>query len=356
MILNRREWLATGATGLAALRCLPSEAGTKAAGGPKRLGVVTYSYGLRLAADRASGIAGLADPLAFLEHCHRQGAGGIQHGIGIRDKPYTAKLREKVEAYQMFLEGSVRLPQDRADVERFDNEVRIAKEVGATVLRTVLLTGRRYETFATATAFRQWADRSYQSLVLAEPVAARHDVRLAVENHKDYRAGELVEILKRLSSRHVGACVDTGNNLALLEDPLETVETLAPWAYTTHLKDMGVKEYEDGFLLAEVPLGEGILDLKKIVGILRRARPEIRFNLEMITRDPLKIPCLTPKYWTTFENLPGRYLAQTLALVRQRKASQPLPRVSGLTREQQLSAEENNVQKCLAYARKHLEL
>src|SRR5262249_18069033 len=157
------------------------------------------------------------------------------------------------------------------------------------------------------------------SLTLAEPVVARHGVRLAVENHKDLRADELVGVLKRLGSRHVGACVDTGNSIALLEDPLETAEALAPWAFTTHLKDMGVQEYEEGFLLSEVPLGEGFLDLKRVVGVLRRARPEVRFNLEMITRDPLKVPCLAPKYWATFADLPGRHLARTLALVRKHK-------------------------------------
>jgi sugar phosphate isomerase/epimerase len=324
------------------------------ADGEKRLGVVAYSYSLRLAADRAGKVPGLADPLAFLEHCHQRGAGGIQTGIGARDQTYTAGLRARAASYRMFVEGSVRLPQDRADVDRFDREVRAAREAGAAVLRTVMLSGRRYETFDTAEAFRRWADRSYQSLTLAEPVVARHGVRLAVENHKDLRADELVGVLKRLGSRHVGACVDTGNSIALLEDPLETAEALAPWAFTTHLKDMGVQEYEEGFLLSEVPLGEGFLDLKRVVGVLRRARPEVRFNLEMITRDPLKVPCLAPKFWATFADLPGRHLARMLALVRKHK--RPLPRVSGLTREQQLAAEEDNVRKSLAFARKHLDL
>ncbi len=274
----------------------------------------------------------------------------------MRDPAYIARLREKVAGYGMYLEGSVRLPQDRADVERFTAGVKTARDSGATVLRTVSLSGRRYETFATAAAFREWADRAWQALTLAEPVVARQGVVLAVENHKDRRAGELVDLLKRLDSRHVGACVDTGNNLSLLEEPLEVVETLAPWARSVHLKDMAVAEYPDGFLLAEVPLGEGFLDLKKVVATLRRARPGVRFNLEMITRDPLKVPCLTPKYWATFENLPGRYLAQTLALVRRQAGGRPLIRISELPRDRQLALEEENIRKSVAYARRHLGL
>jgi hypothetical protein len=49
-----------------------------------------------------------------------------------------------------------------------------------------------------------------------EPVVAKHDVRLAVENHKDYRASDLADLFRRLGSRHVGACLDAGNNIALL--------------------------------------------------------------------------------------------------------------------------------------------
>ena len=74
---------------------------------------------------------------------------------------------------------------------------------------------------------------------------------------------------------------------------------------------MGLEEYRDGFLLSEVPLGTGILDLARVVQIVRKAQPEIRLNIEMITRDPLKVPCLTERYWATFPDLPGRHLAHT---------------------------------------------
>lgn len=349
MPLSRRRFLAGALAAPAALTALADAPRT-------RLGIASYSYHFRLAAERAEKKRGLADPLTFLEHCHGLEAGGVQLGLGTRDAAYAGELRKQAEEWGMFVEGSIRLPQDRGDVERFAAEVRGAKDAGAAVLRTVMLSGRRYETFDTAAAFRQWAERAWQSLTLAEPVVAKHNVRLAVENHKDWRADDLVALLQRLGSQHVGACVDTGNNIALLEDPRATAATLAPWAYCVHLKDMAVAEHADGFLLSEVPLGEGFLDLKKIVATLRQARPEARFVLEMITRDPLRVPCLTSKYWATFENLPGRHLADMLALVRKHKAVKPLPRIGGLTREQQLATEGENVRKCLRYAEKSLGL
>jgi hypothetical protein len=74
----------------------------------------------------------------------------------------------------------------------------------------------------------------------------------------------------------------------------------------------------------------------------------------MITRDPLEVPCLTEKYWATFTDLPGRHLARSLAMVRAHAAKRPLPRISGLTADAKLKAEDDNVRRSFAYARAEL--
>jgi sugar phosphate isomerase/epimerase len=351
MNANRRQFLAAAV----ALPFAPALVEALGADRSKRLGVVQYSFALRLAAERAAAKTGLADPLTFLEHCHEMGAGGVQINLGTRDLEYLATLRKKAEAHGMDLEGTIRLPKDDADCERFATEVRCARDAGIKVLRTVLLGGRRYEQFSRRDDFRHACAQVEQSVQLAEPIVAKNDLLLAIENHKDYRAGELMDLLRRLDSHHVGVCVDTGNSIALLEEPLEVVRALAPRAFTVHLKDMAVTECDDGFLLAEVPLGEGFLDLPKMIALLREARPEIRFNLEMITRDPLRVPCLTEQYWAS-ATASGRDLARTLKMVRKHKPAQPLPRIRGRGPKDQIAIEEENVRKSLAYAREHLDL
>jgi sugar phosphate isomerase/epimerase len=319
--------------------------------------VVIHSYTIRAAVKQeAGGGSGqrFDDAPVFLEYCHTLGARGVQVGIGIRDEAACEQLRAQAAALAMDLEGIARLPRDRDDLDRFEAEVKTAARAGATLIRTAMLTGRRYETFSTAAAFRAAADAAIRSLALAEPVVARHGVRLAIENHKDWRADDLIAIVKRIASAHVGICVDTGNSIALLEDPNEVVEALAPWAFTTHLKDMAVQEYGRGFLLSEVPLGTGFLDIRGMVKTLRAARPGIPLNLEMITRDPLEIPCLTEKYWATFEDLPGRNLARSLLMVRTHAARDPLPRVNGLSLAEKLKVEDDNIRRCFAYARAEL--
>ena len=331
-----------------------TEAADKASGS---LGLVIHSFPVHQAADRASKTAKpLAEPLRFLDHCLALGVRSIQVGLGNRDSTYTNQLRAKIEAASAHLEGIAALPRDQADLDRFEAEIRTAKNAGVSIVRTVTMSGRRYETFDSNTNFQKFAGQAFNSLNLAARVVSRHKIHLAVENHKDWRADEQIALLDKVGCEEVGVCLDLGNSIALLEDPMEVVETLAPKALTIHFKDMGLEEYRDGFLLSEVPLGTGFLDLARIVQIVRKARPEIRFNIEMITRDPLKVPCLTERYWTTFPDLPGRHLAHTLSLVRAHIPGHPLPRISPLGRDEQTRIEDDNIRHCLTFAHERLGL
>jgi sugar phosphate isomerase/epimerase len=351
MTPTRRMMLTASAGAVASLNAVRAAV----EGSPCPLGIVIHSYPVRGAADRdRRPEERISDPTRFLEHGRSLGVRGVQVGLGARDDAWADALRARAESASMYLEGIASLPRDDGDLARFEAEVRTAKRAGATIVRTVMLSGRRYETFDSFASFRQFADRSFHSLSLAAPEAARHGVRLAVENHKDWRADELLAVLKRVGDDRLGVCLDVGNSMALLEDPMEVVEALAPRAITTHFKDMAVEESPDGFLLSEVPLGAGVLDLPRVVRIVRAACPEIRLNLEMITRDPLKVPCLADRYWATFPELSGRILARSLSFVRAHPPSRPLPRISPLAPADRLRAEDENIRLSLDYARERL--
>ncbi len=355
--MNRREVLFSIAGGLTAATAgnLTTVYGTGQTR-KSRLGIADFSYNIRLRAERSQATkGGLNDPLNFIEHCNNIGAGGVQMNIGTRDKDYTRRLRQKAKAFDMFFEGSTSLPKDRSDVVRFEAAVKTIKQAGAKVIR-IAIGGRRYEQFSKAEQFKAFAERSLKSVQLAEPVAARHNMRLAIENHKDWRIDQMFDMLRRISSEYVGVCVDTGNSFSLLEDPMMVVEAYAPYAFAAHLKDMAVDEYEDGFLLADVPLGQGLLDLRRIVNVLRKARSEIQFSLEMATRDALKVPCLTENYWVTFANVPGSDLARTLRYVRKNSSQGRLQKVNHLPMNELVKLEDANVKKCLAFAKEHLNL
>jgi L-ribulose-5-phosphate 3-epimerase UlaE len=119
---------------------------------------------------------------------------------------------------------------------------------------------------------------------------------------------------------------------------------------------MGVKKYEKGFLLSEVPLGEGIVDLKAAVKLCSKYNPNITFNLEMITRDPLEIPVLEEGYFAAFKNKPDKELQEIMKMVEKKSFKGKLPSIQGLDPEQRLAFEEANVVDSLRYSKRDLGL
>src|SRR5262245_50249573 len=222
--LSRRKMLQMLAGGLPMMSVSSSIVAAEAAS-RKRLGIGMHSYGAHWKAARdGHAKARFSDALEFLGYAHQIGAGGVQVSIGRKDSSYAAKIRAQAEACGMYFEGQLALPKDESDLDRFQSELRLAKEAGASIVRTALLSGRRYETFDSADAFQKFRQQSWRSLTLAEPALKRVRLRLAVENHKDWLVPELLDGLHRLSSEHIGVCVDTGNSIALLEDPMQVVE------------------------------------------------------------------------------------------------------------------------------------
>jgi len=298
-------------------------------------------------------------PLDFVDYCHGLGLGGVETRLTSNDPESVKLFRQKLESYDMRAILDIPLPRTETDLAAFDVAVKAAKDAGAYGLHAAM-TQRRYEQFNTFEAFKENFERCQKTVALAEPVLRKHQVRLAIENHKGWRSAEQAAWMKRVGSEWVGAHLDFGNNLSLCEDPMQTLKTLLPYVISCHIKDMAVEPYEDGFLLSEVQLGDGILDLKQMVQILRQKDPGMAFDLETITRDPLKIPLFTDKYWVTFDDsyspLPARDLARTIETVKSNPPRKPLPRTSGLGAGEQLKLEDENNLKSIEYARKFLEL
>jgi len=245
-------------------------------------------------------------------------------------------------------------PKSSEDVERFEREARQAKTASASLARTVIMPGRRYEQFKSFAEFRQFEEQGLRSLQRAEPILARHRFTLAVENHKDQRIPERLETLRKLSSEFIGVCFDMGNSFTLLEDPVETARAFAPWTRSVHIKDQAVRESEDGFWYADMALGDGCLDLPAMIQVLRAAQPAVRFGLETITRDPLSVPVLRADFWASLPEIPAPDLARTLRFINQHSSRKPFPLVSRLTPPRQMALELRTIERSARYARERL--
>jgi len=110
--------------------------------------------------------------------------------------------------------------------------------------------------------------------LLTEAAAYANDLGLvlAVENHADLLADELAELITIVDNPALGVCLDTANNLRMLEDPARAIEVLAPFARAVHLKDVQAfrgdpKTFE---FWPSVPIGDGIIDTGRAVLLLDR--------------------------------------------------------------------------------------
>lgn len=105
-------------------------------------------------------------------------------------------------------------------------------------------------------------------------VAQDNGVRMAVENHIDFTADEILQLLEGVGSEYLGLNFDTGNFLRLLDDPIKGMEKLAPYVYSTHVKDLMPDKNAsptDWFFFAGVPVGKGLINNQKLAQILAGA-------------------------------------------------------------------------------------
>jgi len=155
-------------------------------------------------------------------------------------------------------------PEQVADLKR---HTEIAAAVGAKVMR-ICCGGRR-------TRPASWATHKAKLVPLlldASAHAQAHGVVLAIENHIDFLADELVELIDTVDSPWLGVCLDTANNLRMLEDPAVAIEKLAPYARATHVKDIVAKSGNprDFAFWPSVPVGKGLIDIPRAFTELRK--------------------------------------------------------------------------------------
>lgn len=329
-----------------------------AAARPRRFGIAYTSFAVRLRQGRdlirgaAAGAAAFPAE-SFVDLCQSFGADGCQMDttqLTSTDDAYLAGVRRRIDEKGLFLELSVG-GKFLEDADAFARTVALVRKLGAVRLRVALLHGRRYEDFRTKEQWEEFAGHWRRTLAKAKPWLEDARLPVGIENHKDFRIHELVDLIRSVDTPYLGACVDFGNNVAFLEDPLELAEALAPYAITTHLKDMGVRPYEKGFELSEVPLGTGFLPLARMVEVLWKRQPNLPLCLEMITRDPLEVPYLDDAYWTTFGGRDERRIERFRSEVLSKAWPNPLPRITGLPIDGMIAAEDDNIRRCAAFVR-----
>jgi len=129
------------------------------------------------------------------------------------------------------------------------------------------------------------------SRLLKEPVkmAQDHGVKLAMENHFDFKTDEIKKIIENVGSDYLGITFDTGNALRIGDDPVKAVRELGQYIYATHTKDVAPLyggDPSDWYFFASVPVGEGVINMPALIKQLLAVGYNGLFAVEIDYMDP----------------------------------------------------------------------
>jgi sugar phosphate isomerase/epimerase len=191
------------------------------------------------------------------------------------DAAYLRDVKAKLDAYgfdRVFawghpdgLEGGKNQQAYEDMVASFEH----ARNIGADVMRVV----------GSSLAFRfesheEQIARLTRMFKEAAKAAEDYGIKMAVENHIDFTADEMLTLIEGVGSPYFGINFDTGNFVRLLDDPIKGVAKLAPHVYATHVKDLKPQKgapVDEWYFFSSTPVGEGIVDNLKLARVLNDA-------------------------------------------------------------------------------------
>jgi len=239
---------------------------------------------------------------------------------GTNDPEHWRAVKEAAQRLGLHLETGTgaSLPRTPGDFDRsvklLRDAVKRAAAMGSPIVRTLVASDRAHLPPGPPA---QHIESMIRVLRAVRQETMDANLKIAIENHKDLLCWETRQLIEGAGKEFVGSYLDTGNPVFVMEDPLETVETLGPLAVTFHLRDSVVYETRGGVAVQWVPLGEGVVDFRRIVARARELCPSVYVYIKPITgRPPALMPYLDREFMQTFRDSKASTLGRFLALAK----------------------------------------
>ena len=191
----------------------------------------------------------------------------------------------------------------------------VTKRLGSTTMRTAI--GSRQDR-NTEQPIEAHIEAIVKNIRAVRDLAMDLDIKIAVENHAgDVTARELQGLVEAAGPEFVGVCIDNGNPCWLAESPFTTLEILAPYILTAHIRDMSLWEHPRGAAWQLQSMGDGNINIKAWSEYFIDHCPDAPFVLEIITgRPPVVINFLEPEFWKDLPQAQAADLARFVKLVK----------------------------------------
>jgi sugar phosphate isomerase/epimerase len=132
-------------------------------------------------------------------------------------------------------------------------------------------------------------------------------LKLAIENHAgDMQGRELKMLVEEAGSDFVGVCIDAGNPVWAIEDPHVTLDHLAPYVLTSHVRDSRVWRVPQGTAVAWTRMGDGNVDIAGWIRTYLERCPGRALSLEIIViPEPRVFAHRESGFWDAYRNTPA---------------------------------------------------
>jgi 3-oxoisoapionate decarboxylase len=243
------------------------------------------------------------------------------------DEPYLNDLRKKAAevGVQIVLGSWSICPTSKS----FKNTWGTAVEHGALTMRMAKALGSPVARFILGTAADRRTPGGIQARITdtvavckqLKPYYENLGVKIAIENHAgDMQSAELVELIETAGKDFVGANIDTGNGMWTLENPMTTLNNLAPYVLTTSLRDTMVWETDNGAMVQWVAMGDGVVDHTTFFDAFEKKCPGVAVHIETIGGFNKEIKYLAAGFFDQYPKQTAADFAAWLRLVRKGKA------------------------------------
>ena len=212
------------------------------------------------------------------------------------------------------------------DAQHLIEYLKTAKALGATIVRAVLSNLLCGDRRSCPGGWPARLEASAARLREVLPTAEALGVAIAIENHQDATTDDLLRLGELAgNSPAFGITFDTGNPLAMMEDPVATARRLAPMIRHVHLKDYTIHFSPEGYRLVRCAAGEGVIDFSAILSIVHGNGHDILPGIEIAAQATRTIPILDPGWWTTYPDRRTVELIKPLSILweRGRPAEEP---------------------------------
>jgi sugar phosphate isomerase/epimerase len=195
--------------------------------------------------------------------------------------------------------------------EQLERMIAAARIVRSPIVRAVL---------GSSTDRRGGIERHIEAIVkvLKNVRSAAMDagIKIAIENHAgDMQARELKMLIEAAGSDVVGVCLDSGNPVWAIEDPHLTLETLAPYVLTSHMRDSALWNTPGGAAVRWTPMGDGNMGMDRYLRTYIEKCPGRAISLEVIvSAQPRILNYRNPEFWDIYRSTPAWEFARFLTL------------------------------------------